>query len=33
MTKASQEIGNFKKIQESLGFDGKYPVGHPKWKI
>ena len=28
-----RKFGDFKKIPEPLGFDGKYPVDHPKWKI
>ena len=28
-----RKLGNFKKITEMLGFDGKYPAVHPKAKI
>ena len=28
-----RKFGDFKKIPGPLGVDGKYPVGHPKWKI
>ena len=26
-------MGSFKKIPETLEFDGKYPVGHPKGNL
>ena len=25
-----RKLGNFNKFTEMLGFDGEYPVGHPK---
>ena len=32
-TKDLRKLGNFKKIIEMLGFDGEYPVVHPKAKF
>ena len=28
-----RKLGNFQKIPEMLGFDSKYPAGHPKTKF
>ena len=28
-----RKLGNFKKIPEIIGFDGKYPAVHPKAKF
>ena len=28
-----QKLGNFKKISEMLGYDGKHPADHPQSKF
>ena len=28
-----RKLGNFKKMSETLGYDGEYPSGHPKGKF
>ena len=28
-----RKLGNYKKIPETLGFDGKYPAVHPKTRF
>ena len=28
-----RELGNFKKVPETLGFDGEYPAVHAKDKV